>query len=458
MHVKTKVAPTSVPCYSTHMTTLTAEQSSGIEAIKKWYEDAIDGLAGPYRLFGPAGTGKTTMAKHIPAALGVSAKFMAYTGKAAHVLTRKGVEARTIHSSIYYPTADENARAELRKAERSLGILRNAPRDEPESDPEISAILTQGGGSIEETIADLSREITELTARTKRMSWEWNPEAMMEDMPGILILDEVSMVNEKLATDIERYEIPVLVLGDPSQLPPVEGGGHYINAQPDFMLEEIHRQALESPVLELATRIRLSQGGRLGMTGDDLEPASLAAAMQADQVIVWSNKRRWAMIDAMRRNWGRPNGVPVKDDRIMCLTNNRDLAVFNGQQFTVLHSTQTAMGPTVTVQDDDGRTRTIPTFADGFAGMDLEKQAKGSGAGIRGGRMLATFAQAITCHKSQGSEWNHVYVVNELPAMMGMTARREGQAAAEGHARRWIYTAVTRASERVTVTRPPTGR
>jgi exodeoxyribonuclease-5 len=156
----------------------------------------------------------------------------------------------------------------------------------------------------------------------------------------------------------------------------------------------------------------------------------------------------------MRRRWGRPEGTPVAGDRIMCLTNNRDLGVFNGQQFTVLESKDAVMGPTLTLQDDDGRTRSIPVFADGFAGLEMERQAKGSGAGLRGGRMLATFGQAITCHKSQGSEWGHVYVVNEIPNMMAMDTKRQGPKEAEAKARQWLYTAVTRASDRVTITTP----
>lgn len=434
------------------MTTLTAEQLAGIEAIGKWYEDAMDGFAGPFRLFGPAGTGKTTMAKAIPEALGTTAKFMTFTGKAAHVLQRKGVRgAKTIHSSIYYPVSDEETKRELKELRESVA-----------QDEAFIGRATEGGWANEMELSahlDEDRErIGELEGRSKRMSWEWNPMAMEEDRPGIIILDEVSMVNERLAEDIQRYGIPVLVLGDPAQLPPVEGGGYYINGQPDYLLQEIHRQALESPVLELATRIRLSQGSGLGMVQSDTRAANLGEAMEADQVIVWSNKRRWAMIDAMRRRWGRNPGQPVAGDRIMCLTNNRDLGVFNGQQFTVLDAKDTPMGPTLTVRDDDGHTRSIPTFADGFQGMDLERQAKGSGAGIRGGRMLATFGQAITCHKSQGSEWDSVYVVNEIPNMMAMTTRKEGAAAAEAQARRWLYTAVTRAADRVTITTPNRNR
>jgi exodeoxyribonuclease-5 len=434
------------------MTDLTAEQLAGIEQIGKWYEDAVDGLAGPFRLFGPAGTGKTTMAKSIPGALGTTAHFMTFTGKAAHVLQRKGVPgAKTIHSSIYYPVGNEEAKAALQAKREELSALVAEMRADPHAPTEDPAEMV-------ERMSALEAEVAELESKSKRMSWEWNPSAFMETNPGLLILDEVSMVGSRLAEDIQRYGIPVLVLGDPAQLPPVDGGGYYTSGQPDYMLETIHRQALESPVLELATRIRLSQGAALGITAADMTAPTVAEAMEHDQVIVWSNKRRWAMIDVMRKRMDRQPGVPVAGDRIMCLTNNKDLAVFNGAQFTVLAATPTPLGPTLRLLDDDGHERTIPTFGDGFQGMDQERQAKGSGAGIRGGRMLATFSQAITCHKSQGSEWGSVYVVNELPSMMGMTSRKEGPRAAEAQGRQWLYTAVTRAADRVTITTPSKGR
>lgn len=261
------------------------------------------------------------------------------------------------------------------------------------------------------------------------------------------------MVGAKLAADIERYGVPVLVLGDPAQLPPVEGGGYYIDAKPDHLLTEIHRQALESPVLELATRVRLSTDSRLGMTADDMAPAALGEAMQADQVLCWSNRRRWALINAMRNRLERPAGTVVAGDRVMCLANNKDLGVFNGQQFDVLETFSGTLGPTLTLRDDEGRDRHIAVFADGFAGQEMQEQAKKSGAGWKGHRMLATFANAITVHKAQGSEWGHVYVVNETPAMMSMAARRTGQADAIEQARKWLYTGISRASEKVTVTR-----
>src|SRR5438309_239041 len=62
-----------------------------------------------FRLFGYAGTGKTTLAKHLAQGVNGKVLFAAFTGKAALVMRRKGCEeASTIHSLIYKPL-DNNA-------------------------------------------------------------------------------------------------------------------------------------------------------------------------------------------------------------------------------------------------------------------------------------------------------------------------------------------------------------
>jgi exodeoxyribonuclease-5 len=428
------------------MTQLAAQQIAGIEKIKNWYETSDHtfgaGLMNPFRLFGYAGTGKTTMAREIPRALGLrDVRYGTFTGKAAHVLRSKGATpVSTIHSAIYMPTTSEEAKQALRDAreEQDDLLASGVLGSEPEADKRY---------------AELTALIPQLKADAQRLSWEFNPMSEWATA-DLIILDEVSMVNAKLATDIEQYGVPILVLGDPGQLPPVEGGGYYTNATPDHLLTDVHRQALENPVLALATRVRESKGAALGLTPDDVRPASIRDAMEHDQVLCWSNKRRWAMIDTMRQLWGRPRGEPVAGDRIMCLTNNKDMAVFNGQQFEVLQVTPGLGGPTMQVRTEEGAERSINAFADGFLGREMQDQAKQSGAGERGNRMLATFAQAITVHKAQGSEWDRVYVVNETPAMISMTARRQGSTLANEQARQWMYTAATRAREQLTITAP----
>ena len=427
------------------MTQLAAQQLAGIEKIRNWYQAGL--LAGwwpPFRLFGYAGTGKTTMAKEIPAALGLrNVVYGTFTGKAAHVLRRKGATpVSTIHSAIYMPTTSAEAREALEAARVELERL--------EGNMAAALLGSEEWHTASATRDEVQAQIPGLEAAARRIGWELNP---MSDWASadLIILDEVSMVNAKLATDVESYGVPILVLGDPAQLPPVEGGGYYTSAKPDHLLTDIHRQALENPITALATRIRESQDTRLGLTRADHVMVSLRHAMEHDQILVWSNKRRWALIKAIRTLKGRPEGIPVAGDKIMCLTNNKDMAVFNGALFDVLAATEGDKGPTLTVRTEEGQERALPVYSDGFLGREMQEQAKNAGDGGKGNRMLATFADAITVHKSQGSEWDSVYVFNETPGMIAMGSRRRGQTEAVTEARRWAYTAATRARETLTL-------
>jgi len=444
------------------MTQLSAQQLAGIEKIKTWYgmQDRTWG-ADPFRLFGYAGTGKTTMAKEIPAALGLEGRVVygTYTGKAAHVLRSKGAApVSTIHSAIYKPTTSAEARAALDKARVELAELEALGKSLEGLSREWRAATVAEAGWASEVEAgaaldQLRESIPELEAAATRLSWEINPDSSWAHA-GLIILDECSMVSIKLAADIESFGVPILVLGDPAQLPPIEGGGYYTDATPDYMLDEIHRFALDNPITALATRIRESTGAALGLTPDDMSPSILGEAIQHDQILCYQNKTRWIVINAVRRMKGRPEGQVVPGDRIMILTNNKDLAVFNGQQMDVLEVRPGTLGPTLAVRTDEGRTISLNVFADGFLGREMQDRAKKSGAGIKGNRALATFADAITVHKAQGSEWPSVYVINETPLMISMTTKSKGRTEAITQAKQWMYTAATRAQERVTITSP----
>jgi exodeoxyribonuclease-5 len=431
------------------MTQLSAQQLAGIEKIRNWYQTDTQrwpGAGGVFRLFGYAGTGKTTMAKEIPDALGLTGPkdvfYGTYTGKAAHVLRQKGAApVSTIHSGIYMPMASREAMAALENARRELADLK--------ADDQAVFNGTEDLRAVE--IYELEQSIPALEAAARRVSFEWNPDSDWAHA-RLIILDECSMVDAKLAADVEAYGVPILVLGDPAQLPPVEGGGYYTNAKPDHMLTEIHRFALENPITALATRVRESADNTLGLTRADLTPRSVRDAMEHDQILCWRNKTRWSLVKTIRQLRGRPAGQPVAGDRIMILTNNRDLAVFNGQQMDVLDSRPDTVGHVLRLRTEEGAEVTMPVFVDGFQGQEMQEAAKNGGLGQRKGRALATFADAITVHKAQGSEWPSVYVVNETAPMVDMTARRKGAAAGLEQGRQWLYTAVTRASDRVTIT------
>lgn len=421
------------------MIQLNDQQAAGLKKVVAWYPGGDHPAHGGqvFRWFGYAGTGKTFTAARIPEALGLQrVVFGTYTGKAASVLRRSlakygvGFPVTTIHSAIYKPTTSKAAREALEAAREELFELNSRPEV-------ITSVMAA-------RVKELEAQLPELEANARRLRFELNPDSEWA-CADLIILDEVSMVNESLARDIESFGVPILVLGDPAQLPPVEGGGHYTNARPNVMLTRIERQAMEgSPVIELATRVRLSRDGELGLEPRDFGAKSLKLALAADMVLTYTNRQRWKMITAIRTARGLPEH-PEAGDVIMNLTNNGDQGVFNGQVFGVLArvAEEPTLGWTLLVRDEEGHEREIKVYREGFLGQGEQERAKGAFLGGKGDRLLCTFAQAITVHKAQGSEASKVYVVNETALMRD----RE-------QARRWLYTAVTRAKDKVIISRP----
>lgn len=420
---------------------LAPQQEQAVEKILDWYQDPDQQV---FRLFGYAGTGKTTLARGIVDELGVEqVLFAAFTGKAAYVLRTKGCDgASTIHSLIYQPK--EKLRAHLRELMTQL---------DTETDPEKIALL-QRAIQVEEKKLD---------------SPDWllrDPEQCELTGASLLVIDEVSMVNTQMGTDLLSYGCKTLVLGDPAQLPPVEGGGFFINARPDHLLTEIHRSALDSPVTRLATTVRGSvDGDRLhGVYGADGDSGrrhrlTIDELLGFDQVLVGTNRSRWQFIHLMRALRGLTGSIPLPGDRIIILANSSDAEVFNGQQFDVIAAEPHPKREDqlrLHVVDDDGDTRPLTVWAHGFLDVEGERRAKREG---RGSVAAATFAQAVTVHKAQGSQWDNVLVLDESGVFAGMayrdTVRVIGPtlAAAEQYraGRRWLYTAITRAAKQVVI-------
>ncbi len=188
-------------------------QDAALNAVANWLKDepGSNGTPQVFRLFGYAGTGKTTLARHLAEHADGEVKFAAFTGKAASVMRGKGCKgASTIHSLIY------RAR---------------------ESGEEIPSF-------------DL---------------WDDAPASKAE----LIVIDECSMVDAELGRDLLSFGVPVLVLGDPAQLPPIQGGGFFTEAEPDVMLTEVHRQAEGDPIIRLSMNIRAGEylePGRYGET------------------------------------------------------------------------------------------------------------------------------------------------------------------------------------------------
>ena len=100
------------------MIELAGQQLEAVDAVRDWH--SAD-RAQVFRLFGYAGTGKTTVARELVSALGLvgRTRYAAFTGKAAHVLASKGCDgAQTIHSLIYHPV-EKGPRAAERATARA---------------------------------------------------------------------------------------------------------------------------------------------------------------------------------------------------------------------------------------------------------------------------------------------------------------------------------------------------
>lgn len=411
----------------------TPQQEAAIDAIRRWYTDP----AAPqvFRMFGCAGVGKTSVARAIPAQIGSTRpRFAAFAGKAASVLRRKGCSpASTLHALIYKPKT--NTHGSQAKALREAAAL-----------------------TMDETHA--ARLLTEAAEHEKLAHVPLFELSEGSDMTtaDLLICDEVSMVGRDLAEDILSFGVKVLVLGDPEQLPPIEGAGYFTSAAPDILLDEVHRQALDSPVLALATRVRTSVNHSAGLTAADFasRPLDLRRSRHLvnlvdlyDQVICGKRATRWQLVNAMREALHRPAGVPVPGDRVMCVANNRSLEIFNGQQFEVIEATPGRREHILTVLSDEGHVFDVAADPAGFRDDDGEKQVRRTR--FRGEVGGFTFAQAITAHKAQGSEWDRVLVVDESAVFAWHTTREDGPEAGRAMKRRWLYTATTRAAQSVTL-------
>jgi exodeoxyribonuclease V len=356
------------------------EQAEAIDQVGRWLKK---GEPQVFRLFGYAGVGKTTLARYIAEGARGETAFAAFTGKAALVMRSKGCGgATTIHALIY--RASEGA-------EGAPSFTLNA--DGPAS------------------------------------------------KAGLIVIDECSMVDGELARDLLSFGKPILVLGDPFQLPPVKGAGYFTDGDPDVMLTQIHRQGQDNPIIRLSEVVR--SGGELAL-GDYGETRVIpraavdsAQVLGADQVLVGVNRTRRAYNQRMRDLKGFREPLPVAGDRLVCLRNDRTKGLINGGLW---------------------RVETLGGVKKDFIKMTLRSEDEGARSAVKVSVLKAFFegtegelafalrresdefdyGYALTVHKAQGSQWDDVMLFDESFAF------RE-------HRARWLYTGVTRAARRLTV-------
>jgi exodeoxyribonuclease-5 len=360
------------------------QQDAALAAVARWLKARPGRGDTPpvFRLFGYAGTGKTTLARHLAESVDGKVLYAAFTGKAAQVMRRKGCAgASTIHSLIY------------------------RPRDTGEEMPTFEL-------------------------------WDDAPASNAK----LIVIDECSMVDAELGRDLMSFKVPLLVLGDPAQLPPIQGGGFFTEVEPDAMLTEVHRQARNDPIIRLSMDVR--EGRRLE-PGDygatqvvpraDLDPQRVIAA---DQVLVGRNATRRAYNTRLRERRGFTDPFPIAGDKLVCLRNNRRKALFNGglwQVKTRLKPRAKILRLQLTPDDEAGRPIKVSVrpecFVGGIEAIAWEQRKRYE---------EFDFGYVLTVHKSQGSQWDDVVLFDESFAFPDSRER-------------WLYTGITRAAKRLTV-------
>lgn len=451
--------------------TPTQSQDSAIRSLAKYLLDRE-----PYSVFllrGYAGTGKTQLIASVVQTIleqGADCELLAPTGRAAKVLTTyTRHQAYTIHRQIYQATAAGIEEGGTYRIRRSSGRSTVFIVDE-------SSMI--GNESVEPTPFG----------------------------SGSLLNDLLAYVNE---TDGCR----LILAGDTAQLPLV---GSVVSPALDAgvmetsyglriyecTLTEVVRQQKESAILSLATSLRrllsdgISDKIKLNIrdSGDvsAISGAELIEALDAsfrtvgmDETIIvsYSNKRALAYNLGIRSQVLYYEEELVRGDRLVVTRNNyhycdrRDKTDFvaNGEIVEILRLSKRYelygfrfADATISLVEQ-GREIEARLLLDGLtaetAGLTHTQRQKlydavaedySSVASIPARRkairedaffsaLEVKYAYAITCHKAQGGQWKHVYVD------MGMLSYLPH----DEQLCRWLYTAVTRASERLFLVNTP---
>ena len=390
---------------------LTKKQEEGLKIAVERYKNREKYTV----ISGYAGAGKTTLVKFIVQALpGINPDtdvvYATFTGKAAQVLMSKGNQnAMTLHRLLY------------------------------ESIPKPDGTFL----------------------RRPRLSIPF----------PIVVVDEVSMAPADMMRNLFNYKnVYVICLGDPFQLPPIDkDSDNHLLDNPHIFLDEVMRQAKESEIIRLTMDIR--EGKPINtFDGQDVkvynkESLNTGMLLWANQIISGTNSTRISINNEIRTLLGRDKN-PEEGDKVICLRNYWDDWADNGD-FLVngtigflsdVYSTYNVVPPYYggMLIDVTAANFTSDTNANyGNLQMDTKEILTGERCldnktifKLARSKKYAhlvpyefTYGYCITCHKAQGSQFDKVLVIEEKFPFNK-----------EEHAR-WLYTAATRAIEKLVILR-----
>jgi exodeoxyribonuclease-5 len=402
---------------------LSPDQAAAMERLLAWDKRLTPLL----KLGGLAGVGKTTLMGQFARQVKGPLAFVTFTGRASSVLSRTlkaaGVEVTTelktretaprghfcstIHRLIYKPVLNEH--------EEVIGYAKRTRPDRPYR---------------------------------------------------FIVIDEASMVGDRIFADIKALGVPILAVGDHGQLEPVRDRGSLM-AQPDIRLEKIHRQAEGNPIIQFAHHVRntgridgaftrtagktsgvylLKRGAFHGAVKD----IGAGTSVSYMGVLCYKNKTRVSLNGVVRKALGY-EGIPRKGETMVCLKNVTELGIFNGMRGWLTKDIVFGEKPWHLLADIEFPEDEIPERRYTLNGAQINREEtfksveqlwdRGLDVKTMGeAGHLFDFGWAMSVHKFQGSQLHTALIYLDRQ----VAPRSEEW-------RRWIYTAATRASDRVLI-------
>lgn len=447
------------------MTTLTEHQGDAVRVItgrlKGDYPEPLTYVGGY------AGTGKSTILPFILTELGYDPHkviFVAPTGKAAKVMRNKlkaqnfaNPFASTIHSAIYRAKPAPVAQLEAELFEHQQN------RQEAIHDGADHATIERLTRAVHRLEADLNNLYFE-----DKINFQLNVDAPISTA-HLIVVDEASMVGDLMTQDLMSFGVPILAMGDPGQLSPVGDKPGLTKGRPDFFLTEIHRQAADNPIIQLATLARQGKDLPEGEFKDgsgvvrarvmrrrdyDPEPAIAASLarmsgedVDAPQVLVGTNRTRYRITQMYREDLGCSG--PVGGEPLIVRKNAREFPnLVNGSLAKcVSERVELIPGKVTTLmsfEDEDGATYKDMAVFQGLFEEHYTGKKNGFTADNRSAykakqrSIHLDFGHALTVHNVQGSQFKKVVLIDESSVF-------------RDDADKHLYTGLTRAEEEITV-------
>lgn len=444
-------------------------QNSSLEQLTgKRRMETMLGKGQDFFFGGYAGTGKTTVLPAVIEKFGLDPNtevaFVAPTGKAAKVMGEKlrafgmQVTPTTIHKLIYLPKA-ERADAIKRRIDSLSTAIFEARRDGGASVPywDKDALRMVSLKEAEVLMKDLNFELIRAMDSGEGPRFQLRAKTDFPEHFKLIVCDEGSMVGAEVANDLASFGLPILVFGDPGQLPPVSDEYGFACENPDAFLTEIHRQAADNPIIYLATRARNGLDIKVGDYGNGVtvierrnDTATYDMSREA-MVLCGTHKKRWGLTKKIRTALGYTETGPCEGEPLLICKNSQKLPILvNGTLVTCMTDygdlNKGDASFRLKVQDDDspGLTQYEIEVVQGLFEEHLQRErnayscAPQSAFHAKKTHEHVDWGHVLTVHKSQGSQWDDVIVHDESGAFRDAGSR-------------WLYTGITRAAKTLTL-------